>query len=198
MSVIPSAGVEDYVVHYSSEGQGGTPDITITEYYDRFCLDLTPDSARFPFRTHNSTICLFHSESDPSLGLIRPKNRAGIEKFHCFGCGVAGKVTDFHRFVQSNYYNRTITNYEAAIELADLWGIDLSDFDNNEAEDYLTTQLRKMYKAVDTYTTQDFSEEVLKVRRHFAELNRVPTPEVVTYLNSACVKLIATDKQLYT
>lgn len=181
---------EKYILNYRDEK--GNLVCTIQDYY---LLNITPLHEKF---THYKlspsqlAICPLHNDHDPSFGIIKRKFPEGSYSFHCFGCGKAGTVIRLHQLVSVMYNNKELTVNEACTELCSLFGIPIPNLEEIADDDYEKLFYKK-YQELDRlgsgYSSKDFSNDILAVRKNGVTLDAI---------NSACVKLIATKKELYT
>jgi hypothetical protein len=78
-----------------------TKDITFRSYYTHLSsVGIIPKSY---YRGNNQRlmICPLHDDNSPSLGTFFDKSD-GTELFHCLGCGKAGTVVDFDRYIYND------------------------------------------------------------------------------------------------
>lgn len=167
------------------------------DYYERFVKHLTPRFERFSYYTSNLVPCFFkdHPDNDPSMGHIKDKHLKNVVVCHCFGCGRTADVIRLHQILNHQYKNRELDEKEACVEIADMFGIPIDQFNELDEDDYEGRYLRnlaKVEKLAEHYTARDFSRELLDLRSR-----SVPGHVDLNKLNSACVKMIATVKQLY-
>lgn len=167
------------------------------DYYERFIKHLSPRFEKYSYYTSNLVPCFFrdHPDNDPSMGSIKDKHLKNVRVCHCFGCGRTADVVRLHQILNQQYNDREMTEREACFELAAMFNIPVEEFEELDDDDYEGKYLRNLQKVsrlAEHYTVRDFSQEVLHLRGSYPpgemDLNR---------LNSACVKVIATVKQLY-
>lgn len=183
--------LDEYILTYK-DAQG---DIVCnpSEYYARYIKPLHKRFENGTLGRHSLVICPLHDDTDPSLGLMQHRFFKGVSLYHCFGCNASGSVIRLHQHIQKKYYNREIKEDEACKELASLFNIPLEDFDELAEEDYeerFNRNIAKLDKMQEKYTKRDFERELLEIRKNKKGVN-------LSLVNSACVKMIATEKQLY-
>jgi len=183
--------LEKYVITY--EDNTGKIVCNIPDYYDMCVAPLAGKFAQYSFNNGaGKVVCPIHDDHDPSLGLIRHKNVPKVMIYHCLGCGAAGTIVRFHQRIESKYHNRDISVKEACIELCKIFNIDVPSDDVFSSEDY-EKKYEYLLSRVDVlqgrYTRQEFAENLLSLRKQGVSLER---------LNSECIKMIATEKGLYT
>ena len=186
--------LEEYILTYkgiTSSGEEGFV-CNIADYYDKVVMPL---DNKFRERSLNSSklvICPLHDDHDPSLGLMKRRFPDGSYSFHCFGCGKSGTVIRLHQFVSMMYNNKELTVHEACTELCNLFGIPIPNLEDIAEDDYEKLFYKK-FNELDRlevkYTSKDFASDILAIRKKGVDLDLV---------NSACVKLIATKKELYS
>lgn len=93
-------------------------------------------------------VCPFHDDTNPSLSVNQDK-----QIFKCFACGVGGNVFTFVRDYEE------ISYIEAVIKVADMVGIDLSDYNLNNYQPKLDDETVQAYKIMDE--TQKYVEFTL-------------------------------------
>lgn len=188
--------LEEYVLTYKDSD--GNIVVNIADYFERFIKPLDAKFANSSFHTHRTVICCFkdHDDINPSLGTINHRHLKGVKVYHCFGCGASGTVIRLHQRIQYDYYNRRITDKEAALELCDLYGIDASKYrdikDAGSANGYLERS-RRADELLDSYTLAEFKDDLMKVRT----TDNLMLMERGKLINSAMIKMIATSKRLY-
>lgn len=185
--------LEEYILTYKSQSDGKIL-ANVPDYYDMF---VQPVDKKFKAHSLNSdrlVVCPFHDDNDPSLGLINDRFYKGVKKFHCFGCRTAGNIIVFHQKFESLYNKRNLDTHDACMELAQIFGIPVEDFEELADDDYEGKYVRTMKHIDDlqgAYTLRDFELDLRKVRGKSEVSN-------LAELNSASVKMIATVKQLYS
>lgn len=185
--------LERYVITYADDS--GKIVCNIPDYYAMRVKPLAGKFATFSFENtkNNMSICPFHDDHDPSLGLIKHKFLPNVMIYHCLGCGSAGTVVRFHQRIEQQYHNRVLSDKEACIELCSIFNIPVPTEDAFEPEDYNKKTLNK-YMKIDKlrkrYTEKQFAEALLSYRKNpdGIDLNRV---------NIECIKMISTMKGLY-
>ena len=105
---------------------------TLSEYYSE---RVQPRHSRFrrwsPF-TSSTVVCPIHEDNDPSVGFFLGKG--GAERFHCFGCGAAGDLVDFHRRTVRTQEGRFLGRDAALRELQKLYGVKVDAFGHEVTE----------------------------------------------------------------
>jgi DNA primase len=138
---------------------------TVTDYYDRFVHSLGEKYRKSSFTKDRLVLCPFHSDVNPSMGLIKDRLDKQVEIFHCFGCGASGDVVRFHRRFVFISEGRNISIDVAARELASLYGIEISE---QRLEDELKSLLHKkeveIEKNLGKYDFRSHSANLLKLR----------------------------------
>lgn len=167
------------------------------DYYEKFIKHLTPRFGKYSYYTSNLVPCFFkdHPDNDPSMGHIKDKRLKNVVVCHCFGCGRTADVVRLHQILNQQYHDRELDETQACMEIADMFGIPVDEFNELDEDDYEGRYLRNLQKVealAQHYTVRDFSAELLQLRCS-SEAGRVD----LNKLNSACVKMIATVKQLY-
>lgn len=181
---------EKYVLGYRDEK--GNLVCTIQDYYMLNVVPLHEKFTHYKLSPTQLAICPLHNDHDPSLGLMKRRFPDGSYSFHCFGCGKSGTVIRLHQFVSMMYNNKELTVHEACTELCNLFGIPIPNLEDIAEDDYEKLFYKK-FNELDRlevkYTSKDFASDILAIRKKGVDLDLV---------NSACVKLIATKKELYT
>lgn len=167
------------------------------DYYEKFIKGLNPRFSRYSYYTSNLVPCFFidHPDNDPSMGSIKDKRLKNVRVCHCFGCGRTADVVRLHQILNQQYKNRELSERDACLELAEMFSIPLNDFEELDEDDYeghYLRNLRKIDKLAEHYTIRDFTAEVMQLRS-----SSKPGHIDLHKLNSACVRMIATVKQLY-
>jgi len=181
--------LERYVVTYKLDGSD-TELADIRHYYEN-CIK--PLGAQYSYRSlygSRTVICPLHDDNDPSLGII---GKQGIKRYHCFGCGASGTIVRLHQRIQKKFYDKSLTDEESAIEIANMYGISIRHIELEEEElDYYAKTMKTMYIHRDAYTSKDYELELRDARL------RSKTPDQLKRLISvANTKYIATIKELY-
>lgn len=167
------------------------------DYYERFIKGLTPRFGKYSYYTSNLVPCFFkdHPDNDPSMGSIKDKRLKNVRVCHCFGCGRTADVVRLHQILNQQYKGRELSERESCLEIAGMFNIPLNEFEELDEDDYEGRYLRnldKVSKLSEHYTVREFSQEVMALR------SANPMGKLdLDKLNSACVKMIATVKQLY-
>lgn len=167
------------------------------DYYERFIKTLTERFSKYSYYTSNLVPCFFkdHPDNDPSMGSIKDKHLKNVRVCHCFGCGRTADVVRLHQILNQQYKGRELTERDSCLELAEMFKIPLDEFEELSEDDYegrYLQNLKKVDRLAEHYTVRDFSQEVMRLRSV-----SVPGQIDLNKLNSACVRMIATVKQLY-
>jgi len=186
--------LREYVLTYSVDDKIVA---NLFDYYERFIKGLAPRFEKYSYYTNNLVPCFFidHPDNDPSMGHIKDKHLKNVRVCHCFGCGRTADVVRLHQILNKQYKNRELTERESCLELANMFNIPLDDFEELDEDDYegrYIRNLRKLDALAEHYTVRDFSQELMRLRS-----TSEPGHIDLDKLNSACVKMIATVKQLY-
>lgn len=189
--------LEEYILTYKgivSTGDEGFV-CNIADYYDKYVMQL---DSKFRERSLNGSrlvICPLHDDHDPSLGLINHRFLKGVKIFHCFGCGTSGTVVRLHQLIELKYNNRKLTNEDACKELADMFNIDISSFNELVDDDYEGKYIQAMKRLdsliKDSYTISDYELELLKAR------SSNDRNAILLKSNEALIKMVASTKNLY-
>lgn len=187
--------LKDYILTYERDGKLVA---NLFDYYEMFIKPLDKRWEYQSYYTNNLVLCFFkdHADINPSMGYIAHRRLKGVKVCHCFGCGKTADVIRLNQIISSQYYGKELTEKESCLDLANKFDIPLEDFDELSDEDFGAQFERKM-RLVDRlsarYTIRDFSSGLLAERKKakdgVVDLNRI---------NSECVKMIATTKQLYS
>lgn len=186
--------LREYVLTYSVDDKIVA---NLFDYYERFIKTLTERFTKYSYYTSNLVPCFFkdHPDNDPSMGYIKDKRLKNVKVCHCFGCGRTADVVRLHQILNHQYKNRELTEKEACIEIAQMFGIPLDEYEELDEDDYEGRYYRNL-KKIDVlahhYTTRDFEHDLMALRN-----SSKPGEIDLNKLNSACVKMIATSKQLY-
>ena len=99
------------------------------------------------------------SRNDPSFGVIKGKD--GVDRYHCFGCGVVGNFVDFYRGVEKIFNNRTLTEEQAIKEIAERNNIPLESLvvDTEQVE---LSREQQLHKFREIYTVADYERDIRK------------------------------------
>lgn len=185
---------KDYVISYQ---EGDKVVANLFDYYDIFIKTLDPKFEQYSYYNQNLVLCFFkdHDDVNPSMGWIKHKTLKNVKVCHCFGCGKTADVVRLHQILCKQYLDKDLTEKEACIELCDMFNIPTEDFEDLSDEDLEKSyirKLRKVDKLKNHYTIREFSRGILDIR----EQNKMGEVDLQR-LNSECVKMIATVKQLY-
>lgn len=180
--------LKDYVLTYKTK-DGVVANLV--DYYDKFIKNLDTRFSRYSYKSDGLVLCYFkdHNDINPSMGKIKSKKHKGVEVCHCFGCGRTADIVRLHQILSQQYYNKELTEKEACLDLCSMFSIPIDDYeedDDNTVEFY--KKVLKIDTLLDNYTIRDFQSELLEIRKRGVDLNS---------LNSACIKMIATNKKLY-
>lgn len=185
----------EYIMSYRGLKRDGTEGVVanIADYYDMYVAPKDERYAEHSLNGENLVVCPLHADVNPSMGLIRHKHIKGVQVFHCFGCHASGNIIRFHQRIESQFSHRELSEKDACMELAKMFDIPTEDFDELDDDDFEGNYIRTL-KELDSmknrYSVQDFSYACRDLRKEgvLQDLSR---------LNSECVKLIATEKQMY-
>lgn len=189
--------LEEYILTYKGITSSGDEGFVcnIADYYDKYVMQL---DNKFKERSLNGSrlvICPLHDDHDPSLGLINHRFLKGVKIFHCFGCGTSGTVVRLHQLIEHKYNNRKLSDEDACKELADMFNIDISNFDELSEDDYEGKYIQSMKRLDnlirDSYNISDYELELLNAR---SSSNR---NTVLSKTNEALIKMVASTKDLY-
>lgn len=188
--------LEEYVLTYKDEG--GNIVVTVASYYEKYIKPLSPRFARSSFYSSRLVVCCFkdHEDVNPSLGTTNHRYLNGVKVYHCFGCGASGTVIRLHQRIQKEYYGRTISDTQSALELCQLYGIDAEKYKTQEYEGEQSRYVAKMRKTAElatVYTLKEFSNDLRKVRCSPA----LTLEQRKKAINSATIKYVATSKKLF-
>lgn len=189
--------VENIVL--TQKDNNGNIKANIPDYYEQFIKPMEDKYKDSDLHVHRTAICPLpnHNDTDPSFGLTNHKFYKGVKIYHCFGCGGSGTIIRLHQRMQSKYHNRTITEHESALELAEIFNIDVSsasDTEEVETDDstYINN-IRSLRSLEDRYCLRDFQQEMLEIRR----TENLSLDTRAKAVNRCIVKMMATDKGLY-
>ena len=182
--------LRDFILTYE---ENGVIKANLFDYYDIFIKPLDKSFEPYSDYNQNLVLCYFkdHDDVNPSMGWIKHKYLRNVKVCHCFGCGKTADIVRIHQILSSQYLNKTLTEREACLELADMFSIPLDDFeaDSEDPELNYRRNLRKIDRLKNRYTIREFTQAIQPLRGGIdTDLDR---------LNSECVKMIATVKQLY-
>lgn len=192
--------LEEFVLTYTVKCEDGSEKIlvSIEDYYKRFIQPLDPRFSRYDF--YNSykgkVLCCFknHDDKNPSLGIIPHKHLKGVKVYHCLGCNATGDVIRLHQRIQKEYYGRSLSTRDSALELCKIYGIDASEYEKVETDQ---EGYYERYASIDglleDYTIRDYSSDLINARRSFAVTGDVRM--LASAVDSANVKMIATTNK---
>ena len=184
--------LKDYILTYEVDDKIV---VNLFDYYEYFIKPLDERFKNYSYYSSDLVLCFFkdHADINPSMGHIKSKKFKNVRVCHCFGCHRTADVVRLHQIISSQYHNKELTEKEACLDLAQKFNVPLDDFDELDDEDYeakYIRQLRNIEKLSNRYTIREFSRGLKEIRgSETVDLNKV---------NSECVKMIATVKQLYS
>lgn len=161
--------IEDLVLNSVMKDEYGHEELVVSlpEYYERYVKPLSDRFSNSSLLASRTAICPFHEDSDPSLGVYNGR-------YHCFGCAAqglesSGDVIRFHQRIEAKYKHREITRVESATELANMFGLDISQATETlEGREDETGLLKKRLKLASVnklnYTIRDYRTDLMKVR----------------------------------
>lgn len=191
--------LEEYILTYrgiTSTGEDGIV-CNIPDYYDKVIKPLDKRFSEYSFYNNRTVICPLHTDTDPSLGLIRHRFLQDVKVYHCFGCGASGTIIRLNQHIKDLYFNVKLTEEESCRDLAEIFGVSLDEFDSISEDDYdskYVDTLKRINKAQSEYTVKDFSRNLLDIRKNI-DINLL---DKLKLLNSESVKIISTKKKLYS
>lgn len=132
----------------------------IEEYYDKVVV---PINKRFKITKSGKRICPLHDDINPSFGLVHNKNG---EFYHCFGCNAWVNVIEFHKRIQSRYFNRVVNEENSVRELCKIFNVNYTDLPKqlSDYENSSDKSIRKqvaLRKELDRYSLYDFNSDFL-------------------------------------
>lgn len=168
--------------------------VNLFDYYDMVIRPLDDKFKPYSYYNNKLVLCFFkdHQDVNPSMGWINDRHLKGVKICHCFGCGRTANVVRLHQIISSEYFDKELTEKESCLELAEMFKVPLDDFNFLEDEDYeakYQSNIKRIDKLQNRYSMQEFRNSLLSIREQGVNLDKV---------NSECVKMIATIKQLYT
>lgn len=168
--------------------------VNLFDYYDMVIRPLDDKFKPYSYYNNKLVLCFFkdHQDVNPSMGWINDRHLKGVKVCHCFGCGRTANVVRLHQIISSEYFDKELTEKESCLELAEMFKVPLDDFNFLEDEDYevkYQSNIKRIDKLQNRYSMQEFKNSLLSIREQGVNLDKV---------NSECVKMIATIKQLYT
>lgn len=186
--------LKDYVISYKVNDEVVA---NLYDYYDLFVKHLDKSLEPYSYYNQNLVLCFFkeHNDINPSMGWIKHKYLKGVKVCHCFGCGRTADVIRLHQIMCQQYLNKELSEKEACIEICDMFNIPIEDFEDLSDEDLekqYARNLRKVDRLKNQYTIREYTDGI-KQLRFSSEMGKVD----LNKLNSECVKMIATVKQLY-
>ena len=188
--------LKDYILTYTIKDEKGNEKIAanIPDYYDRVVHELGSIYKERSLNHQRTVICPLHDDTDPSLGLMNHRFLPKVKLYHCFGCNSTGDIIRFHQRIESKWHGREISEKTACEELAQMFGIPLEGY-GDVAEDDYEAKYARLCRKIDeevhnSFTYTDYSRAVMEARQK-------PEQERLKAVNHACIKMIATQKQLY-
>lgn len=181
--------LKDYILSYE---QNGEIVASLFNYYDKYIKGLDQHFSQYSYFQNKLVLCFFkdHADVNPSMGYIKHRRLKGVMCCHCFGCGKTADVVRLHQILRSQWEGVELSEKDACLEIAEMFNIPIED--GVEDEDFESAYNRNLRKAVSfskSYTIRDFSAALMRERQsEKVNLNNV---------NRECVKMIATQKQLY-
>lgn len=161
--------IEDLVLNSTIKDEYGHEELVVSlpEYYERYVRPLSGIFQNSSLISSRTAICPFHQDSDPSLGVYNGR-------YHCFGCAAqglesSGDIIRFHQRIESKYKHREISRVESATELANMFGLDISQatetLEGKEDETGLLIKRMKLSSANKlNYTIRDYRADLMRVR----------------------------------
>lgn len=161
--------IEDLVLNSTIKDEYGHEELVVSlpEYYERYVRPLSDIFQNSSLISSRTAICPFHQDSDPSLGVYNGR-------YHCFGCAAqglesSGDIIRFHQRIESKYKHREISRVESATELANMFGLDISQATETlEGKEDETGLLRRRMKLSSVnklnYTIRDYRADLMRVR----------------------------------
>lgn len=183
--------LEDYILSYKVDDEIV---VDLFSYYENYIRHLDKTFEPYSYYENKLVLCWFkeHEDVNPSMGFVNDRYHKGQKLYHCFGCGRTGDVIRLNQLIESEYHNRDLNRKESCLDLAEKYGIPIDEYEELDEEDYEARYLRRLSnidRLMRRYTYKDFSMNIMKQRMNGKiDLNRI---------NSECVKMIATVKQLY-
>ena len=168
--------------------------ISLEDYYEKFIKTLDKRFEAYSF-ANKLVLCFFkdHQDVNPSMGFIRSRSNPKIKMCHCFGCGRTADVVRLHQILCSQYFNKELDETQACIDLANMFGIDISDKESLIQDENLEVKFNAKMKLVSQlsqgYSVQDFKSSM----QHIRSADKID----LGLVNDECIKYIATYKHLY-
>lgn len=131
--------------------------LSIQDYYTTHLSHLASKFSRYSFDRSNTVVCPFHNDNDPSFGVIKGKD--GLDRYHCFGCGVVGDFVDFYINIQRVFNSRNLTEGSAIQEICKLYAIPLDDLEVDYTQEVLSRE-ESMQAMKSSYYSSDFERDV--------------------------------------
>lgn len=169
--------------------------ISLEDYYEKFIKTLDKRFEAHSYLTSKLVLCFFkdHQDINPSMGYIHSRSNSKIKMCHCFGCGRTADVVRLHQILSSQYFNKELDEKQACTDLANIFGLDLSDkvdlMKDESFEDKFNAKMKSVQALSQGYSSLDFKSTMQQIRSaDKVDLNLV---------NDECIKYIATYKHLY-
>lgn len=131
--------------------------LSIQERYEEVVAPTDSKYSRYSFNKSNTVVCPYHSDNDPSFGLVYGND--GIERFHCFGCQTVGDYLDFYVDTERIFRKRFITEETAIKELVEKYNIPIEDLEIN-IEEKVKTRDEQMRDMVNQYQLYDYESDI--------------------------------------
>ena len=133
--------------------------LSIQTHYKNLVSPQAPKFSRYDFERSNTVVCPFHDDNDPSFGVIKGKD--GVDRYHCFGCGVVGNFLDFYRGMEKIFHKRTLSEEQAISEIAEKYNIPVNELELDLEKVELTRE-QQLEKFKNMYTTADYERDLRK------------------------------------
>ena len=171
--------------------------VTIADVYDKIVIPLDPKRFHLGgLSARRTVICPFHTDNDPSLGLLKDKFKEGVFRYHCFGCGATGDVVRMFQRIYRLYLGKEMTEDECMQEMVKIFDIDITKAIVIEESHPFAKLMRSrlsIKRAEDRYTIRDYQRDLIEIRR---KQHQVPMNEAIRGINSATLKMLVTEKDL--
>lgn len=155
--------------------------LSIQTLYKNLVSPQAPKFSRYDFERSNTVVCPFHDDNDPSFGVLKGKD--GVDRYHCFGCGVVGNYLDFYRGMEKIFNGRTLSEEQAITEIAQRYNIPVEEL-TVDTEKVELTREQQLERFKDMYTVADYERDLRK-----GLLLEKPLP----FYNLNLLKLISED-----
>lgn len=171
----------------------GKYDISVSSYWDKVVVPKLPPYGYYAFSKGSSrVVCPFHDDIKPSLGVVKDP-QTGIEVFNCFGCGVKGTITTFHKLFSERYLGEVHkSSFDSLQSLARLYGFTLLDTVVEEHEE----KSRFDFAKAPPYTVSIHREniETLKEKFHSGSLSLEGLKSQLTLLTNKVLEVKSSKK----